>query len=155
MTVASILQETNQAKIAHKRWVKRADHLISGLPVEKEFIPLEPTSCAFGQWFYSQGSKLRTIPLTQEVLGQIEKYHDELHDIYGEIYKIYFMMPQKRSMLHRIITLNSKEVTKKEQAEAQRLYTHLEETSQTLLFLVEKFEEKVKEFSYSDLDFSA
>ena len=154
MTVASILQETNSAKIAHKRWVKRADHLISGLPVEKEFIPLEPTSCAFGQWFYSQGSQLRNLSSLAEVLGQIEKYHDELHDIYGRIYKIYFMMPQNRSLLHKILTFNSKDVTKDEQKEAESYYTLLEESSETLLFLVAQFETKVRELSYSDLEFN-
>ena len=38
MNRSEILQETTKAKIAHKRWVKRADHLISGLPVDKDFI---------------------------------------------------------------------------------------------------------------------
>jgi len=153
MTVASILQETNKAKIAHQRWVKRADHLITGLPVEKEFIPLEPTSCAFGQWFYSQGSQLRTIGSIKDVLSQIEKYHDELHDIYGRIYKIYFMMPQNRTLLQKIMTFNSKKVTKNEQLEAQKYYKLLEESSETLLYLVEQFELKVKELTYTDLEF--
>jgi len=154
MTVASILQQTNSAKIAHVRWVKRADHLISGLPVEKEFIPLEPTSCAFGQWFYSQGSQLRNLNSLKDVLEKIERYHDELHDTYGQIYKIYFMMPQNRTLLQKILTFNSKEVTKAEQKEAEEHYKFLEETSETLLFLVEQLEVKVKGLSYTDLDFN-
>ena len=154
MTVSSILQQTNSAKIAHVRWVKRADHLISGLPVEKEFIPLEPTSCAFGQWFYSQGSQLRTLDSLRDILEKIEKYHDELHDTYGKIYKIYFMMPQNRSFLQKLMTFNSKDVTKKEQKEAEEHYKFLEETSETLLFLVDQLEVAVKKLSYSDLEFN-
>ena len=153
MTAVSILQETNNAKIAHTRWVKRADHLISGLPVEKEFIPLAPTSCAFGRWFYSQGSQLRNLSTLVEVLGQIEKYHDELHDIYGKIYKIYFMMPQNRSLFHKILTFNSKIVTKSEQKEAEHYYILLVKSSETLLLLVAEFETKVRALSYSDLEF--
>jgi len=153
MTVASILHQTNNAKIAHTRWVKRADHLISGLPVEKEFIPLEPTSCAFGQWFYSQGSQLRNLDSLKDILSKIEKYHDELHDTYGKIYKIYFMMPQNRTLLQKILTFNSKEVTKAEQKQAEDHYKFLYETSETLLYLVDQLEVKVKGLSYSDLKF--
>jgi len=47
-----ILHELNLARIAHEYWVKRAEHLISGMPIEKEFIPLEPDNCGFGKWFY-------------------------------------------------------------------------------------------------------
>jgi len=68
MTKAQIQQEVAKAKIAHKRWVKRADHLISGLPVDKEFIPLEATSCGFGKWLYSQGTELHTIDATKYII---------------------------------------------------------------------------------------
>ena len=88
-----------------------------------------------------------------EVLGQIEKYHDELHDIYGKIYKIYFMMPQNRSLFHKILTFNSKIVTKSEQKEAEHYYILLVKSSETLLLLVAEFETKVRALSYSDLEF--
>ena len=153
MTAASILQQTSDAKIAHVRWVKRAEHLISGLPVEKEFIPLEPTSCVFGKWFYSQGSQLRRLDSLKEVMAQIEKYHDELHDTYGKIYKIYFLLPNNRSLWHKILTFNSKEVTKAEQKEAEDYYKHLKQTSDTLLFFVDELEKKVKQLSYQELQF--
>ena len=153
MTVASILQQTSDAKIAHLRWVKRAEHLISGLPIKEDFIPLEPTSCVFGKWFYSQGSQLRTVDSLKDTMAQIEKHHDELHDTYGEIYKIYFLLPQHRSLLHKILTFNSKEVTPDEQKEAKNHYQHLKQTSDTLLFFVEQLEKKVKELNYQDLKF--
>ena len=148
MTVSSILHQTGNAKVAHERWVRRADHLISGLPVEKQFIPLEPTSCEFGKWFYSQGSQLRTLDSLKEILSGIEKQHDKLHDIYGKIYTIYFLTPHKRTLLHKIMTLNSKEVTKAEKEQARVYYKSLSETSDFLLFLVDQFELEVRELGY-------
>ena len=148
ITVSSILHQTSNAKVAHTQWVRRADHLISGLPVEKKFIPLDPTECTFGRWFYSQGSQLRTLKSLKEISDAIEKQHDKLHDIYGKIYKIYFLMPQKRTLLHKILTFNSKEVTKAEKEEAKGYYKTLSETSDLLLYLVGQFEIEIRELGY-------
>ena len=151
MNIATIMQQTSDAKVAHIRWVKKADHLISGLPVEKEFIPLEPTDCVFGKWLYSQGSQLRTQDSLMHLIEKIEKYHDELHDIYGKIYQIYFMMPQHRTLLQKIITFNSKEVTQNEIKEAKQYYAILEQISEKLLLAIKEFEVNVKELNYDDL----
>ena len=148
MTVSSILHQTASAKMAHERWVKRADHLISGLPVEKQFIPLDPTSCEFGKWFYSQGSQLRVLDSLKEILSDIETQHDKLHQIYGEIYKIYFIVPHNRSFLHKVITFNSKEVKKSEKEKAITYYKSLSHTSDLLLSLLDKFELEVRELGY-------
>jgi len=69
MTKTGILQQIQDAKTAHIRWVKRADHLVSGLPVDKDFIPLESTTCAFGQWFYHDGVKLRLVPSIDNLMS--------------------------------------------------------------------------------------
>jgi hypothetical protein len=151
MTRADILQETNKAKIAHKRWVKRADHLISGLPVDKEFIPLEPTTCGFGKWLYSQGTQLRTIEATKFIIEEIEHHHDDLHDIYGEIYKLYFVLPENRSFLHKLATFNSKKINKKEQEQAKAYFKQLKHSSEELLMLIEKLEKESEHITYQQL----
>ena len=148
MTVSSILHQTNNAKVAHIKWVRRINHLISGLPVEEKLIPLDPTFCEFGQWFYFQGSKLRTLDSLKEILEKIEKLHDELHDIYGKIYTIYFLTPHKRTLLHKIITLNNKEVKKEEKEEARNHYDTLIKISRLLISSMEKFEIAIKELGY-------
>jgi hypothetical protein len=151
MTRADILQETNKAKIAHKRWVKRADHLISGLPVDKEFIPLEATSCGFGTWLYSQGSELRTIDATKFIIEEIEHHHDDLHDAYGEIYKIFFIVPENRSFLHKITTFNSKKVNSKEKEKAKEYFKQLSRSSEELLRLIERLEAASAHITYEQL----
>jgi len=143
---AMIIQELNNAKIAHMRWVKRADHLISGLPVDKEFIPLESTTCGFGKWLYGEvGQKLRLEEEFKSIIEQIEFHHDNLHDVYGEIYKIFFVMPEQRSLLHKIMTFNSKKVSDKEKAKAKDYFHSLQKSSTELIALLEKLEIRVKE----------
>lgn len=128
------------------RWVKRADHLISGLPVDQEFIPLEPTTCGFGRWLYGEiGQSLRVSDEFKSYIEQIEFHHDTLHDVYGEIYKIFFIMPEKRSLFHKILTLNSKTVSKKEMEQAKNYFHSLQKTSTELIRLIEKLEVAVKE----------
>ena len=144
-TKSSILQEVSQAKIAHMRWVKRADHLISDLPVDKEFIPLEATNCGFGRWLYSEtASQLRVTETFKYMLEQIEFHHDNLHDAYSKIYKIYFIMPEKRSLLHKLVTFNSKTVSDEEKVEAKKYFEILKKSSEDLIALLDKFESEVR-----------
>ena len=151
MTKADILQETNKAKIAHKRWVKRADHLISGLPVDKEFIPLDATSCGFGSWLYSQGTQLRTIDATRYIIEEIEHHHDDVHDAYGKIYNLYFIVPENRSFLSKVLTFNSKKIKPNEIEEAKTHFRLLERSSNELLRLLDKLEEASVHITYEQL----
>ena len=151
MTRSEILQETNKAKIAHKRWVKRADHLISGLPVDKEFIPLEATHCGFGKWLYSQGTQLRNIDATQYIIEEIEEHHDDLHDTYGEIYKLYFIVPENKSFLTKLLTFNSKKVTEKDKEKAKKYFRQLQKSSEELLALLDKLESASIHITYEKL----
>lgn len=143
---AVILQELTKARIAHTRWVRRADHLISGLPVDKDFIPLEATTCGFGKWFYSTGTTLRHHKDYASIMDQIEAYHDDLHGYYGQIYKLYFVMPENRSILHKVMTFNSKKISKKEQELAKTYYDRLEATSNVLLDLISQLEAAIKKY---------
>jgi len=151
MTRAEILQEITRAKIAHKRWVKRADHLISGLPVEKEFIPLSSTSCGFGKWLYGQGASLREIDITRHIIEEIESYHDDVHEIYSEIYKIFFILPESKSFLSKVFTFNSKNVSTKAKEEAERYFEQLRKSSDELLKLLEKLEQETIHITYEQL----
>jgi uncharacterized protein Yka (UPF0111/DUF47 family) len=151
MTKAEILQEITKAKIAHKRWVKRADHLISGLPIDKEFIPLEATTCGFGKWLYSQGTQLRTIEATRYIIEEIEHHHDDLHDAYSKIYTLYFIVPENKSFLSKVLTFNSKKVTKKDKEKAKAYFIQLLKSSEELLTLLDKLEKASEHITYEQL----
>lgn len=151
MTRADILQEITQARISHKRWVKRADHLISGLPVDKEFIPLDATSCGFGMWLYSQGTQLRTFEATRYIVQEIEEHHDDLHDTYGKIYNLYFIVPENRSILSQVWTFNSKKIRPNEAEEAKKYFKLLERSSNELLMVLDRLEEASRHLTYEQM----
>ena len=145
LTKATILQELNHAKITHARWVKRAEHLISGLPVDKEFIPLDPTECGFGQWLYgSVGEQLRLESEFREMIEQIEQYHDDIHEIYAHIYKLYFVLPKERSFWKKVMTFNNTEPTENEKMKAKSYFVVLEKISEELLMHLKRLEVKVR-----------
>jgi len=152
MTKAGILQQIQDAKTAHMRWVKRADHLVSGLPVDKEFIPLESTDCAFGEWFYNHGVKLKLIPSIGNLVNRIEHHHNDLHDAYTDIYKIFFVMPTKRSLLQKIFSFNSKDPTPEEKEQAKAHFKYLKRSSEELLAVLYILEERVKALTYEELE---
>ena len=142
---AMIIHELSMARIAHERWVKRAEHLISGMPVDIEFIPHEATKCGFGKWYYGLvGQTLKGFYTFTPTMENIEQCHGQLHKIYHEIYEIFFVKPNNRTLLHRLITLNSKKVTKHELRKAKECYAKLQETSAELIHLTIKLEKAVK-----------
>jgi hypothetical protein len=142
---AMILHELAQAKIAHLRWVKRVDHLIAGLPVEESFIPQNPTACRFGEWLYGLvGEKLRTYYIFEPTIKQIETEHNALHKVYEKIYGIFYGKQRRQSILHRIIRVGRRKVSKKELEEAKATFILLQEHSKELTRLIEKLEKAVK-----------
>lgn len=151
MTRAEILQEITRAKIAHKRWVKRADHLISGLPVEKEFIPLAASSCGFGKWLYGQGISLKEIDIARYIIEEIEMHHNDVHEIYSEIYKIFFIIPESKSFLSKVFTFNSKTVSVKGKKQAKLYFDQLKQSSEELLKLLDKLEQETIHITYEQL----
>jgi len=153
MVKSAILQEISDAKIAHRRWVKRAEHLVSGLPVDKEFIPLEADSCKFGKTFlYGEvGRELRIFEVFKYDLEQVEYLHTSLHDLYAKIYEIFFVIPEKRSFLYKLTHFDSNNPNKQEKEEAEKYLLSLKETSSELIKMLDKVEAKVREANLVDL----
>ncbi len=79
----SALDKLRKARVAHLTWRAYAEGLASGLDVSK--TPIEPTDCAFGQWFLGEG---------RQKLGHFSSYegirvpHEKLHELYHRIFNI-------------------------------------------------------------------
>jgi hypothetical protein len=152
MTQSSIIRHIYDAKNAHKRWMTRTEHLISGLPVDKSFIPSQAMECDFGKWLYFEGAKLRSLPDVTKIINSLEHHHNELHMSYMHIYKIYFVLPKKRSILHKILTLNSRSVSKEEIEKAKEYFEYLQHTSIEIVSLLDILEKRIKKISLSDIN---
>jgi len=151
MNQTSLLQHIFDAKKAHLRWVKRAKHLVEGLPVDKEFIPLKSDSCLFGRWLYTEGNMLHKIPRVKRLMKEIEVKHNELHEVYQNIYEIFFLMPSKKSILQKFFTFNYHNVSPREKEEAQIYFTYLQHASKELMDVLTQLEKIIKTFSYHEL----
>jgi len=158
---SSMLQNIYDAKRAHKEWVRKADRLVNGLDgyqgkkvdlkVDKTFIPLDSSACKFGQWFDTYSGHLAKFNSIGRFINRIEEHHNALHATYSHIYSIFFVVPQKRSILHKIITLNSKKVSESEREKAKIYLTYLQNSSKELLEVLDVLEDKIKALDYNQL----
>jgi hypothetical protein len=151
VTQASLLQHIHNAKKAHLHWVKRARHLVEGLPINKDFIPLEGTSCHFGKWFYTEGMYLKNIESTRKLIQEIEIEHDKLHESYKNIYKIFFIIPEQKSLLQKFFLFNYHSISKNEQEKAKIYFKYLKRTSEELVDTLTHLEEKIKHLNHHEL----
>jgi len=114
MKLSEVINHLHNARAAHKAWVARAEGLVAGLPLEKEQVPLLPTDCIFGKWYYGSGQLLRSLP----AYTALEKPHDELHRTYMHIFKLLFNEPST-SMMGRLFGQQKKlKASQLKQAEA-------------------------------------
>lgn len=160
-TKASILQHIFDATKAHKEWVRKAERLVHGLngyqgkrieiKVDETFIPLDSSSCEFGKWFDSHSLHLSTIPSVGRFVHRIEEHHNQLHETYANIYEIFFVRPKNRSVLHKLLTMNSKKVSAAEKEQAKIYFKYLKHSSNELLEVLSVLEEKIKNLDHNEL----
>jgi len=139
MKKREILTKLRDAKIAHTKWILRAQLLIKGVDLDEDSIPVEYTSCKFGKWLYSEGQNLTAIPGAKDIIHNILAYHKNLHDTYFEIFEIYF---KKKGFLAKLLN-RRKKISPEEEAIAKQLYQKLETISQKLINELEELELKI------------
>lgn len=149
-----ILKQIWDARRAHKEWVKKADRLVNGIDgfrgkkvaidVDKNFIPLDSSSCVFGKWWNRYSFSISQLKGIDNISNRIEEHHDRLHDTYASIYHIFFVLPEKRSLLHKIVTFNKKEVTESEREQAKIHFEYLMHSSSELLEVLQVLEDRIQ-----------
>lgn len=139
------MQETihklRKARQSHKRWVSYASALIEGIPVDKEQVPVNFTDCQFGQWYYDEGQQLSDIPEFRD----IEKTHEQLHNVYMQIFKLLFV-EQKTSLFSKLIGKASK-INEANKTQARKLFKTLETSSDQIVEKLRTLEDKLKTIS--------
>jgi len=158
---AIMLQKIYDAKRAHKEWVNKADKLVNGihsykggkvdLDVDETFIPLDSSSCTFGQWFNNYAIHLSKFKSIGRFIHRIEEHHDALHETYLKIYTIFFVIPKQRSLLQRLLTFNQKKVSDLDREKAKIHLDYLKKSSKELLEVLEILEDKIKALDYNEL----
>ena len=134
MKISEAVEQLRNARTAHKSWVARAEALIAGMSVDKEHIPMMPTDCAFGKWYYGPGHMLRRLPAYKAM----EKPHDELHRVYMNIFKLLFNEPEV-SMLGKMFG-QSKKAKAEQLKQAEALFSKLQLISENVCDILEQLE---------------
>ena len=143
MTKNEILEQLRAAKTAHISWVQKAKMLINGVKMEKNAIPVNSTECRFGKWFYGDAQKLNALPTNPlECMQNIESLHFKLHDIYLNIFKIYYQEDKKQGFFSKLFG-KKKRITDAEQELAETYFKELEATSKALLEEINRMERRI------------
>lgn len=137
-----ILEHLRAAKSAHIKWVQKAKLLINGIDVKEDSIPVDSTECKFGQWFYADGQILNALSNNpMECMLKIERLHFNLHDVYMNIFNIYFNKPKGgffSKLFGKKTALKDYEVDK-----AKEYYANLEIISKELVDELNRLERRL------------
>lgn len=137
MKLSEIISRIQSARAAHKAWVARAEGLVAGLPLEKEQVPVLPTDCIFGQWYYGPGQMLRRLPAYKA----LERPHDELHKTYMKIFQLLFDEPDIPALSRLFGQAGRARKERRRQAEA--LLPVLRQQSEEVCALLDTLEDQV------------
>ncbi|MDX8377803.1 MAG: CZB domain-containing protein [Mariprofundales bacterium] len=133
----NIIERLNKARVAHLRWVARAEGLVEGLPLAKEQVPVLSTDCDFGTWYHGEGIVLRSLTS----YTALDPKHQALHKTYMQIFKLLYG-EDDRSALGKMF--GSSKLYKKQQVEkAAILIPKLQMESRTLLDGLDLLEREV------------
>jgi len=142
MDKKEVVETLRKAVISHKKWVANALALIEGVPLAKDKVPVNPTECEFGKWYYSVGQKLIDIP----GFNDIEESHDNLHKVYMEIFALLFGEASEPSFFSKLIG-RSHVVKAANREEATRKYYALEKNSKVIITQLEQLEKIISAMS--------
>lgn len=134
-----LLNETHQAKIAHKRWIRKVNHLVNNLPVDIQEIPIDLSQSQFAQWLYNSGMKCKKIPQLENYITLIDFLYTELHNSYLKIHPIY-CSNRRVPRLINILTLTHNKVSDKQLRIARFYLNDIESLSKELFVFLDLFE---------------
>ncbi|WP_418640831.1 CZB domain-containing protein [Sulfurimonas sp. ST-27] len=138
------LKSLENAEVELTRFVETAKSLIDGIDPEDRILPTSSRETKFGQWFYTDGQKLKILsnnPL--ECMSNIEELHDKLHERYREIFDLYFAEEKKGGFLLRIFKPKQKVLTESELKLVNEKYLAMEQIAEELLAEIARLQRRL------------
>ncbi len=142
------LKSLKNAEIELTRFVETAQSLIKGVDAEDRVLPITVRETKFGQWFYTDGQKLKLLsnnPL--ECMSNIEDLHNKLHERYREIFDIYYSEEKKGGLLSKIFKPKQKVLTESETQFVNEEYTAMQKTAKELMAEISRLERRLEAVS--------
>lgn len=78
-----------KARTSHLKWVNNIKLLVSGVEIEKKYLPPVAQDSEFGEWFYNEAKQFAQFN-SKNVLDEMEELLEEMYSIFAKIYSIYF-----------------------------------------------------------------
>ena len=147
MNKEAIVSTLRTAALNHKKWAENALSLISGIPLDKEQVPVNSTDCAFGQWYYNDGQSLRDIPGFKD----IEDQHDKLHKKYREIFVLLFGEAEDKPSFFSKLFGRSQKLEKAKKQKAMDKYQQLHVYSEKIIKQLVQLEKLISAMSDDQL----
>jgi hypothetical protein len=144
MNKKSILQQLSHSKQSHILWIEKANSLISNSTDCTNSIPFDSTECGLGIWISQEGQQLRQISILDKLIANIEIHHNKLHNIYLNIYQIFFMLPKQKSFLQKFFSFNSNRENEEVKEAVKLHFEDIKQSSDELLSLLIELENKIK-----------
>ncbi len=146
-----VLTQLRASKSAHINWVNRAKMLINGFKIEEDAIPINSTECKFGKWFYDDAQKLNALQNnSMECMSNIEQYHSKLHDIYMNIFKIYYQT-DNRGFFSKLFG-SKKKISDTEKALAENFLSEMLDVSNKLIEEINRMERRIIAIQDSEME---
>jgi len=151
MTKEEILSQLRAAKAAHINWVQRAKMLIAGVNIREDSIPVNSTECKFGQWFYSDGQILNNIRNNpSECMSEVETLHFKLHDVYLNIFTIFYTK-EKKGFFAKVFG-NKNKVNDADRKRASEYFLEMEKISKELIDNIDRMERRIFVISDAEIE---
>jgi len=145
------LKHLENAMASYKKWVEDIGLLVEGNPIKSDEIALTATESGLGSWYFDEGQKLNAIKtIPADSMELISSLHAKAHDVYLNIYKIYFDV-EKKSLIKRLIR-RKKKISPEDQEVAQRHFEEIEKISRNLLEELDRLERRTAAFPESDFE---
>jgi len=145
-----ILIKLKDAKIAHKKWLQKAELLLAGYDMKIDAIPVSERECDFGIWFYEDCQELKNcVMIPADTISKIESIHTQLHATYAKIYTIFYAT-YETSLLTKLFG-TKKDIDPEKIKQAQPYVKELEGFSHSLLQELTQIEEMLLSLSDEEL----
>jgi len=155
MLKQTIIQNLSHAQKSHAQWVKKANQIISQGAMGKEFIPFDATECGLGVWLIEEGKKLQHIQKLNKIILKIEYRHNELHNIYLNIYQIFFMLPKQKSFWEKFLNFNSNKESTEVQEAAKLHLEDIQTASNELSALLNQLKLTIEQLNFNQLELNS
>ncbi len=139
-----IIGHLRLAKTGHKSWMANVQILIRSGNIDeaKSLIPVNFTSCKFGEWYYGEGQMLSHI----EEYQNLEMPHQKIHDVYLQIFNLY------KTKIEGSLFNSEKKQKKERERKAISLKKSLSSFADILFKNLLLLEDRVKKFNDEEMN---